>query len=305
MRRNRKEPPARSLLPYERWFFAPRLEEPVVERDRALRESLVAHLERNGVLTDAHVRAALLEVPRHRFVPGVSLEEAYEDRALATKEREGFVISSISQPAMIAHMLQLLGVRPGNMVLEVGTGTGYNAALLAHLTGSSGRVATVDIEPDLVSDASARFEELSIGNVGAFDAARLASLAERFDRIIVTARAEDIDAQWWRLLADGGRIVVPLDLDYGGERATGFERTGQLLRSYGSYPCAFLNMRERSSEGTKVFFPNRNARYVAPPSQHVPMTVIATRREDATPELMSNADVVIARPSTVFALQLH
>lgn len=276
-----------------------------MERDRTLREQLVETLERHGILRDAAVKSAVLSVPRHRFIPDVRLEEAYDDRALATMERDGFVISSISQPAMIVQMLQLLQVAPGQSILEIGTGTGYNAALLATLTGPAGRVVTVDIEPDLVAAAQSRFATLGFTNVVARHASELAALQPSFDRIIATARSQDLDPQWWHLLADGGRMVVPLDVGYGGERAIGFLREGALVRSYGSYPCAFLDMRGTPPDReTEVFFPNRRIRYAPPPAATVPMSIVGAQRADATEALFDDADVVVARPNTVFSLRL-
>src|SRR5262249_39068761 len=98
---------------------------------------LVEHLERTRALPNDALRKAFALTPRHRFVPDIDLDEAYEDKAIAIKERDGIAISSISQPTMVAHMLHLLGVQPGDSVLEIGTGSGYNAALLSALTGPS------------------------------------------------------------------------------------------------------------------------------------------------------------------------
>lgn len=274
-----------------------------MEREPALRQRLVEHLERAHVLTDANVRAALLTVSRQAFVPEFSLEDAYDDRALATKERDGMVISSISQPGMIVQMLQLLAVRRGDRVLEIGTGTGYNAALLAALAGDEGAVVTVDIERDLVEGANATFAMLRMSNIRAAEARELPRLDAPFDRIIVTARADDIETDWWRLLSDGGRIVVPLDLGYGGERAIGFTREGFTLRSVGGYACAFLEMRGERRGDAEIFFPNRAARYAAEPHARVPMQVRAAQRSCADDALARDADVVIARPETVFALR--
>ena len=275
-----------------------------MERDRELRERLVAHLERSRVLTEPAVKAALLAVPRHLFVPGLSLDDAYDDRAIAVKERDGVVISSISQPAMIAHMLQLLDVRAGESVLEIGTGTGYNAALLQTLAGPEGRVVSVDIEADLLSSAAAHLDAAGFGNVRLVHARDVPSLTGAFDRLIVTARVEDVDAHWWRLLADGGRAVIPIDIGYGGERAIGFHRDGQVLRSYGSYACAFLTLRDMPAERrTETFFPNKRARYAAIPAT-APMTVVAMQRRNANDSLIDGADVVVARAETIFALTL-
>ena len=273
--------------------------------DQQLRERLVERLERTRVLSDARVEGALRAVPRHRFIPAISLEDAYEDRALAIKERNGAVISSISQPSMIVQMLQMLDVRAGQTILEIGTGSGYHAALLATLATPKGHVLSTDIEPDLIDEARGHLSELGYTNVEVRDADSVFDLQGPFDRIVVTARADDIDAQWWRLLADGGRIVVPLEIGYGGERAVGFVRTGEILESIGTYACAFIGMRG-NAEGyreSEIFFPNRDARYDAVPEAHMPLSIVAVRREDATPEMMKGADIIVARPITIFALR--
>src|SRR5947209_20254991 len=115
----------------------------------ALRAALIAHLERDGSLADPAVRAAMLAVPRHRFLPGEPLERAYANDAIATKFADGVSISSASQPSIVALMLEQLALAPGMNVLEIGAGTGYNAALLRALVGPTGHVTTVDIDADI------------------------------------------------------------------------------------------------------------------------------------------------------------
>lgn len=257
-----------------------------------------------GAIGDPAIAAAMLEVPRHRFVPQLSLDDAYADKAVAIKERDGFVISSISQPSMIAQMLSLLDLRTGDRVLEIGTGSGYNAALTAALAGPPGSVVTVDIEDDLLELARERFAQLGYRTIAVLRADDLPALAGPFERIIVTARCRDIDAQWWRLLADGGRIVAPLDIGYGGERAVGFVREEMRLRSIGSYACAFLELRgETEMASGTTFFRNRHERYRTVPSATAPLDIIAVRLRDATPALLEGADAVIARPNTLFAVR--
>jgi protein-L-isoaspartate(D-aspartate) O-methyltransferase len=279
--------------PYEEWH---------VTRDRELRERLVAHLEGTHVLTDPTLAAAFRRVPRHLFIPEASPDEAYDDRALAIKERNGVVLSSISQPSMIAQMLALLEVRPGHRVLEIGTGSGYNAALLATLVGNDGYVLTVDIEDDLLERARRVLELLDMRRVDVAHASTLALANERFDRIVVTARADDIDERWWELLADGGRIVVPLDIGYGGERAIGLVREGPYLRSIGSHACAFLEMRTAERHADSEIFYREGRSHGNPPGPRVPLRVVAVRHANATPEMLATVDAIVARPHTLFGI---
>jgi len=134
----------------------------------------------------------------------------------------------------------------------------------------------------------------------------LAGMQRRFDRIIVTARSHDIEADWWRLLAPGGRIVVPLDIGYGGERAIGFIREGKRLRSVGSYACAFVELRGgcggKDTVDPAMFFRTRGARYEREPGASTPLDVVAIERENADASLLEGADAVVARPHTLFAV---
>jgi len=273
-----------------------------VSRDRELRECLVEYLEGSRVLTDPSLIAAFQRVPRHAFIPGIAIEDAYEDRALSIKERDGVVISSISQPSMIVQMLALLDVRPGQRVLEIGTGSGYNAALLATLVGNDGYVLSVDIEDDLITRARATLAELEFRNVDVAHASTLPLVNAQFERIIVTARTDDIHERWWDLLAEDGRIVAPLDIGYGGERAIGFKRNGRLLHSVGSHACAFLEMRsvDARADGA-IFYREGNARGNSPNSR-VPLHVIAVRSSDAKPEMLATVDAIVARTHTIFGV---
>lgn len=280
-------------------------ERPVDERH--LRQKLVERLQREGMLRDPRVRAALLDVPRHRFVPEIGIEDAYEDRAVAIKERGGDVISSISQPSMIVQMLQMLDLREGDTILEIGTGSGYNAALLSHLVGPRGRIVSLEIEPDLLENAQQRLRDFSCTNVDVRPASELANIDTPFDRIVVTARAPDIEANWWRLLKDRGRLIVPLDIGYGGERAIAFVREGAVLRSVDSHACAFLGIRGDASAATagELFFPNRDARYAMPPPATTPMAILAVRPGDAQSARLDESDVIVARATTIFALRFR
>ena len=121
----------------------------------ALQHALLATLKHNGLLRSPHVEAAFHAVPRHLFLPGVPLDEVYRDGSVSIKQRDGVSISSSSQPSMMAIMLEQLDLQPGQRVLEIGTGTGYNAALMAQMVGATGHVVTIDLDADLVDHARA------------------------------------------------------------------------------------------------------------------------------------------------------
>ena len=112
---------------------------------------LVEELIARHALSSEPVRQAFLAVPRHPFVPGTPVSEAYRaDRAIPTHfDERGVPVSSASAPAIMAIMLELLDVAPGQRVLEIGAGTGYNAALLAHLVGDAGTVTSLDIDQEV------------------------------------------------------------------------------------------------------------------------------------------------------------
>src|SRR5580692_5183638 len=119
-----------------------------------LRERLVVQVLQTSGIRDERITAALRDVPRHLFLPDLPPEDAYLDDAIVTKrDADGQPISSSSQPAIMAIMLDQLTLAPGQRVLEIGAGTGYNAALMRHLVGPSGRVVSVDIDADLVEAA--------------------------------------------------------------------------------------------------------------------------------------------------------
>ena len=272
--------------------------------DAALREALVSQLRRHGAVRSEPVAAAFRAVPRHRFVPGMPMGEAYADRAVAIKTLDDVVVSSISQPGMIAQMLELMAPSPGDDVLEVGTGSGYNAALLAEMVGPAGSVTTLELDEELAQRARTTLNELGYLNVTvvAADGSSYPLDAGRYDGLTVTARSDDIADAWWHALSDSGRMVIPLRLEGAGEYAVGFERRERGLSSVGACPCAFIAIRgdaAAASEGD-VFYRDPAERGVACVRRIG--NVLAVRREDASPDLFDLADVVIARPVTVFAV---
>ena len=167
------------------------------------REDMVRQLRRLGI-RDARVLDAMARVPREEFVRDVDREAAYGDHALPIAEAQ-----TISQPYVVARMTELLDVRPDHHVLEVGTGSGYHAAVVGDLAKD---VVTVERHQSLADTARETLERLGYDNVrvvhddGSLGYPALAP----YDRIIVTAATPSIDPALAAQLAPGGRLVAPV-----------------------------------------------------------------------------------------------
>jgi protein-L-isoaspartate(D-aspartate) O-methyltransferase len=179
-----------------------------------LRDALVDRLRARGAVRSPQVEAAMRTVPRHLFIPEVSVADAYADTQVVTKtDAAGKALSSVSHPGVVAGMLEQLDVHPGHRVLEIGSG-GYNAALLAHLVGSRGQVTTLDIDPDVTARAQQRLAAAGCDQVRVItrDGEHGHPEGAPYDRITVTAGAWDLPPAWFDQLAADGRLVVPLRL---------------------------------------------------------------------------------------------
>jgi protein-L-isoaspartate(D-aspartate) O-methyltransferase len=187
-------------------------------------------------------------VPRHVFVPSVPLETAYiDDVVLMKRDEAGVAISSVSQPTVVALMLEQADVHPGHRVLEIGSG-GYNAALLRELVGPTGQVTTIDIDPDVTTRARQVLDEAGYPDVQVLRADGEFGCPESapYDRIIVTVTAWDIAPAWLDQLAPGGRIVVPLRFR-SQTRSIAFDligggTSGPSLESRSMAVCGFVSM---------------------------------------------------------------
>jgi len=216
---------------------------------QALNEALIASLKQDGNLHDPRVEAAFRAVPRHLFLPDLPLDQAYQDDAIPTKRLEsGEVVSSSSQPAMMAIMLEQLDLQPGQRVLEIGAGTGYNAALMAHIVGESGRVITMDIDQDIVEGARQHIAAAGISGVEVVqgDGALGYPDAAPYDRIILTVGAWDIPLTWIEQLKPAGRLVLPLDIK-GTQKSVALAWQGDHLESLSVRACQFMTLRGQAA----------------------------------------------------------
>lgn len=128
-------------------------------------EELTDRLIREGAVASTSIEDAFRRVRRHWFLPDAALDEVYRDVAVVThRDTDGLPISSSSQPTIMARMLRQLDVQPGHQVLEIGTGTGYNAALLAQLVGPEGEVTTVEVTPDIAAAARRHLDRAGVSN---------------------------------------------------------------------------------------------------------------------------------------------
>ncbi|MCG8347179.1 MAG: methyltransferase, FxLD system [Chloroflexales bacterium] len=210
----------------------------------ALRQTLVDELKGKGYITTPAVEAAFRATPRQLFLPDASLESIYRDEAIPTRFRDGLPISSSSQPAIMAIMLEQLSLEPGQCVLEIGAGTGYNAALLSHIVGPDGQVVTVDIDEDIVAEARDHLHAAGAANVTVVcgDGGLGYAAAAPYDRIILTVGAWDITPAWREQLGPDGRLLLPLSLN-GPQKAVLFERSGNHLTSVSIVECGFVRLR--------------------------------------------------------------
>ncbi len=204
----------------------------VVARHRMVRDQLVA---RGRDITNPRVLAAMGKVPRHEFVPERIRSQAYDDNALPIGYGQ-----TISQPYVVAFMTQQLDPKPTDRLLEIGTGSGYQAAVLAELVGE---VHSIEIVEPLAQRAEADLKRLGYTNVQVRvgDGFKGWPEAAPFDAIIVTCGPEEVPEPLVEQLKDGGRMIIPLGATWQQELVLLRKHAGRLMRQ-SVLPVRFVPM---------------------------------------------------------------
>lgn len=198
------------------------------------REAMVkTQIEARGV-KDSATLAAMRKVPRHKFVSDGLLNYAYEDRPLPIGYGQ-----TISQPYIVAYMTEIIKPKAGQKVLEIGTGSGYQAAVLAEIVS---KVYTVELVEALGKQSAARLKELKYKNVEVKIADGYDGWKEHapYDAIVVTAAAEFIPPPLKEQLKDGGRMIIPVGSPYLTQQLMLVEKTGNRYRTKNLIPVRFV-----------------------------------------------------------------
>ena len=218
-----------------------------------LLQRMVDRLARGGPIRSPEIEKAFRQVPRHHFLADIPLAQVYRDQNVTTKEEGGVRLSSSTAPWVMASMLEQLQPRPGQRILEVGTGTGYNAAILARLVTDSGQILTVDVDDEVVQGAVRGLARAGHdGENAPPGAARVEARASDgflgdaagapWDGILVTVRTATIPRAWVQQIAIGGRLVVPFALRSvrHGQLSVAFEVRKDHLTSTSFVDCDFI-----------------------------------------------------------------
>jgi len=200
------------------------------------RRRMIDEQLRSRGIRDERVLAAMGEVPRHLFVPPENQAAAYADTPLPIGHGQ-----TISQPYIVGFMTEALQVEPSHKVLEIGTGSGYQAAILGKLAGE---VYTIELVPDLAERARAALAEQGFDNVHVRAGDGYQGWPEHapFDRIMVTAAPEEVPQALVDQLAPGGRMVVPVGPQFGDQELRILTKTPDGVMTERSLPVRFVPM---------------------------------------------------------------
>lgn len=207
-----------------------------VEAFKVQREKMVESQLQARDIDDPRVLAAMRQVPRHRFVPISQMSRAYDDHPLAIGEGQ-----TISQPYIVALMTKLVGPQKSHKVLEIGTGSGYQAAVISLLVD---QVYSIEIVPGLAENAARLLAELSYDNVQVREGDGYQGWPEEapFDCILVTAAPKKVPPPLLDQLAIGGRLVIPVGSTSFAQTLLVIERTKKGFERRNIIPVRFVPM---------------------------------------------------------------
>lgn len=198
------------------WYILINLNIPMIHEEARFnmdeRSLLIEVIEALRVLKTSSIKDALLAVDRKDFVLKEYIDQAYEDRPLPIGEGQ-----TISQPSTVVFMLELLQAQKGHKVLDVGSGSGWTTALLAHIVGPSGKIIAIELLDSLKVFGEENFKKTNYKNAVFIkgNAAKDFPDEAPFDRILVNAGASEIPSALLSQLAVGGKMVIPLRDEYG------------------------------------------------------------------------------------------
>ncbi len=170
------------------------------------RKNLVSYLKKHSYIKSALVEQAFLKIPREKFVPQSQIYHAYDDTPLQIGKGQ-----TISAPHMVAIMCEALDIHPGQRILEVGAGSGYHAAIVAHIVGPTGNIYSIERIESLADQARYNLEVAGIENVEVVVGDGSKGLAEfaPYDRIYITCAAPSLPSPLMNQIVSGGKILVP------------------------------------------------------------------------------------------------
>lgn len=176
------------------------------EKYQSKLDALVIHMKNTGFLNDKRVESAIKSIPRHNFIPKSLLDRAYENGPLPIMNGQ-----TISQPSVVARMTEWLDVKEGQKILEIGSGSGWQSAILSKLVGT-GKIFTIERHENLANFARENLKRLDVKNVQVIhDDGRLGLPDEApFDRIIITAACKEIPKILFEQLALNGLLLAPV-----------------------------------------------------------------------------------------------
>ena len=213
---------------------------PEIAEFTRLRERMVRDQLRARDISDPRVLAAMLKVPRHEFVTAALARSAYDDRALPLDLGQ-----TISQPYIVAFMTQALELRGTERVLEIGTGSGYQAAILAEIVPE---VYTIEILSPLKERAAAVLDRLGYRNIHLLVGDGYLGWPEHapFDRIIVTAAPEEVPEPLLDQLKEGGLLIAPIGRQ--SQELVVFEKEKSKIKRHSTIPVRFVPMTGKAQQ---------------------------------------------------------